>query len=121
MFNAVHVQFLAATASKSNSSSIFVYVLLIGFVGIYFLWLRPQRNKLRQQQQQNRVVELGDEIVTTSGIVGVVQTIEGDKVIISTGHGATMTILRAAIARRVEGLSDNGDSPPSATDGGGAA
>jgi preprotein translocase subunit YajC len=95
--------FAASSSKKSSSgSSAFIFVLLIAFVGIYFLWLRPQRNRLRQQQAQNRDAAVGDEVVTTSGIVGRVLSIEGDRVTIETGHGHTMTLMRSAIARRID-------------------
>ncbi|HEV2360831.1 MAG TPA: preprotein translocase subunit YajC [Acidimicrobiales bacterium] len=105
-----HLVLFAATSKKSSSgSSAFIFVLLIAFIGIYFLWLRPQRNRLRQQQSQNRDAAVGDEVVTTSGIVGRVLSIDGDRVTIETGHGHTMTLMRSAIARRID---PNVEEPP---------
>ncbi len=110
-----HAGLLAASSSKSGSGSLLLPILLIGFIAIYFLWLRPQRNRLRQQQAATREFEVGDEVVTTAGIVGRVLSIEGDRLVLETGRGDTMTILRSAIARRVDPVPDE-DFP--ATDGG---
>ncbi|HVB06546.1 MAG TPA: preprotein translocase subunit YajC [Acidimicrobiales bacterium] len=113
-----HATLVASTAKKSSGGSYLLPILLLGFLAVYFLYLRPQRNRLRQQQSQTRTFEVGDEVVTTSGIVGVVLSLHGDRVVIESGHGHTMTVLRSAIARRVDPPAPEGEYSEDQSDAG---
>jgi preprotein translocase YajC subunit len=113
-----HAALFATTAKKSSSGSFIPYALILVFFGVYFLYLRPKRNLLRQQQMQHRTFDVGDEVVTTSGIVGTVLSLDGDRLTLETGHGHTLTVLRSAVARRVDPpIPDLGDDPDGAPDG----
>ncbi|HEX2785524.1 MAG TPA: preprotein translocase subunit YajC, partial [Ilumatobacteraceae bacterium] len=70
---------LAADSTKSNSSSLsfFIPMLLIG-AAMYFLMIRPQRRKMRSQAALQSSIEVGDEVMTTSGVYGFVTLREGD-------------------------------------------
>ena len=81
-----------ATAKKSGGGSFIPYALILVFFGVYFLYLRPKRNQLRQQQMDHRTFDVGDEIVT--------------------GHGHTLTVLRSAVARRVPPPTPDVDDDP---------
>ena len=94
---------LAATTTpkSSGSSTLLLFVLL--FAAMYFLWLRPQRKKMQQRQiDQVRSIDVGDEVVTQSGIVGTVVGLDDDRAEIQVSTGVVLTVVRAAIGRRVE-------------------
>lgn len=95
---------LAATSSKPSSggsSTLFIFILL--FAAMYFLWLRPQRKKLqRKQLDQVRSIDVGDEVVTQSGIIGTVVALDDDRAEIQVSSGVVLTVVRAAVGRRVE-------------------
>lgn len=98
-------------------------VLLVQFALIfgifYFLWIRPQQKKQRQQEERLRQLKRGDEIVTVGGIVGEIvhiaqalkdgQTVPAmdDRITIKSGD-ARLIVERARIARIV------GDGTPAA-------
>jgi preprotein translocase subunit YajC len=88
-----------------GASAIFSFlpILLIG-VAMYFLMIRPQRRKMRDQQALIRQVEEGDEIITTGGIYGFVTAIDGDVLWVEVDHekNIEMRIHRSAIARRID-------------------
>ncbi len=65
-------------------SSILPFVLLI--VVFYFMLIRPQRKKDKETQKMRNSVQVGDEIVTAGGIVGLVVSIKEDTVVIETGN-----------------------------------
>ena len=94
--------FGATTAKKSSgSSTLFLFVLLFG--AMYFLWLRPQRKKLQKRQlDQVRSIDIGDEVVTQSGIIGTVVGLDDDRAHVQVSTGVVLTVVRAAIGRRVE-------------------
>ncbi|MEJ7721168.1 MAG: preprotein translocase subunit YajC [Ilumatobacteraceae bacterium] len=53
-------------------------ILLLIPVGMYFLMIRPQRRRMREQQSLQKELGIGDEIVTNSGIYGFITGFEND-------------------------------------------
>ncbi|HUY06007.1 MAG TPA: preprotein translocase subunit YajC [Acidimicrobiales bacterium] len=99
----IAVMALAATTSSksSGSSTLLLFILLFG--AMYFLWLRPQRKKMQQRQlDQVRSIDIGDEVVTQSGIIGTVVGLDADRAEIQVSTGVVLTVVRAAIGRRVD-------------------
>jgi preprotein translocase subunit YajC len=69
---------------------------------MYVLLIRPQQQRVRQQQALVSSIDVGDEVVTVSGIVGHVEAIEEDRVYIEVAPGVTIAMLRQALGRKVE-------------------
>ena len=59
------------------------YVLLI--VVFYFVLIRPQRKRDKETQRMRNNLQVGDEIVTGGGVVGLVVSIKEDPVVVETG------------------------------------
>lgn len=57
-------------------------VLILVF---YLFLLRPQKKQEKAQKQLQDSLQVGDEIVTNGGIVGIVVSIKEDTVVIETG------------------------------------
>jgi preprotein translocase subunit YajC len=74
--------------------------LVLIFVVFYFLLIRPQEKKRREQEDLVSTVKKGEEIVTHSGIYGVVtRVIENDPTIeVSIAKDVNIKILKSAIA-----------------------
>ena len=74
-------------------------VLLLGV--FYFLLIRPQQRRAKEQQALIRSVEEGDEIVMTSGIIGTIVAIddEDDTLTVEIAPGTQVRILRAGVGR----------------------
>lgn len=86
---------------------------------MYFLWLRPQRKKLQQRQQaQIRAIEVGDEVVTQSGIIGTVVELDDDRAQIQVSTGVIVTVVRAAVGRRIEPVIPESATPDGDSDSG---
>ena len=72
--------------------------LVLIFVVMYFLLIRPQRKKDKEQQQMRNNLEVGDEVVTIGGIIGMVVSLKEDNVVIETaGERNKIRIKRWAI------------------------
>lgn len=85
-----------ANAGKSQISLIVMMVLLFGVM--YFVMIRPQKKKQKEEQQMRDSIEVGDEITTIGGIVGRVVTVKDDSIIIETGADRNkIKIMRWAI------------------------
>lgn len=63
----------------------FVLPLLLMFVLLYFMAIRPQKKKEQEAKEMQDGIQVGDEIVTAGGIVGMVVRIGDDNVVIETG------------------------------------
>ncbi len=58
--------------------------LILIFVAMYFLLLRPQRKKEKEAQKMRQNVQVGDEIITIGGLIGIVVSVKEDTVVIET-------------------------------------
>ncbi len=54
-------------------------------VVMYFLMIRPQRKRTKEEQQMRDNIQIGDEITTIGGIMGRVVTVKEDSLIIESG------------------------------------
>ncbi len=87
-------------AQESAGSPVFTWLVLGGFLlFFYFLLIRPQRKRARQQQDLVAHLMLGDQIQTIGGIMGKVRSVEDDAVIIELEYGS-MRIAKKAIASK---------------------
>jgi preprotein translocase subunit YajC len=95
---------LSVLAQQTQGFSIvgFLPLILIGGV-FYFLLIRPQQRRQKAQQALVRSAEVGDEIVTTSGIFGTIIDIDDDEdvLIIEIAPNTRIRMVRAGIGRRL--------------------
>ena len=78
-----------------------VFIGLI-FVAMYFLMIRPQRRRLREQQDMQRSISEGDEVLTTSGVYGFVVAMEDDIVWLEIAENVEIRIAKGAISKVVQ-------------------
>ena len=88
------------TTSTSTLSSIPMLVMLVGlFAVMYFFLIRPQKKKEKKDKQMRDNLQIGDEVVTAGGIIGIVFSIKDDTVVIETGGDRSkIRVKRYAIA-----------------------
>ncbi len=88
----------ADAASKSSGSSLtFPILIVLVFVGFYFLMIRPQRRRQQAVQQQQKTAEPGALVRTTAGMYGTVVEVDGNDVILEIAPGVEVRLLRRAI------------------------
>lgn len=75
----------------------FGFVLLV-FVGFYFMMIRPQKNRQKQQNEFVENLKLGEEIVTIGGMYGKIVTVLEKSVVLETENGAEIRFMKGAIA-----------------------
>lgn len=71
--------------------------LAVIFVAFYFLIIRPQMTRSKEQKKMQDALQKGDEVVTTSGQLGKVVKLSDQYVTLDIGGGATSTFQRGAI------------------------
>jgi preprotein translocase subunit YajC len=93
---------LAQTQQQANPLVAFAPLLLMGVV-FYFLLIRPQSQRRRAQMQMQSDLEVGDDIVTTSGIYGTITEIDDDygTVTVEVAPNTELRMARAAVAQRL--------------------
>jgi len=76
-------------------------MIAIMFVMLYFVLLRPQQKKAKQQESMLKTIKSGDKIVTNSGIVGVVISVK-EKTLSIRSADAKFEITKGAVAEITE-------------------
>jgi len=79
-------------------------IILVGlFAVLWFVLIRPQKARQRQQQQLLESVAPGDEVLTVGGLYGIVQSVdeEGD-LIVEIADGIHVRLARRSVATVVK-------------------
>ncbi len=97
----VHLALVAATSSNSNPIGLLLPFAIMG-VAMYFLLIRPQKRRQRDAANLQSSIEVGDEIMTTSGVYGFVTSFEGDIAWIEIDDDVQIRVARQAIQRKVD-------------------
>lgn len=61
--------------------------IILMFVVVYFLMIRPQQQKAKKEKEFEAAVKVGDKIITKSGIHGKIAELYEDSVVIETMAG----------------------------------
>ena len=77
----------------------FLLLLAATFGLMYALIIRPQQKRLREQQALVRALSVGDEVMTSSGIYGIVTELEDETFLIEVAEGIEMRMARGAVAK----------------------
>lgn len=80
-------------------------VSLLPIVGIAFLFwfliIRPASKRQRELSRMQGSLEIGEDVMLSSGIFGTLAAIDGDNVHLLVADGVTIKVARAAIANVV--------------------
>ena len=75
-----------------------ILMLVVMFVAMYFLTIRPQKKAEKEANDMRNNLEIGDEITTIGGIVGKIVSIKEDTCVIETSkNGTKIRILKQAV------------------------
>lgn len=79
------VQVMANGASTGSVITQMVIPMVLIIVVFYFILIRPQKKKDKEAKAMRENIQIGDEIMTIGGIVGLVVRKSEDTVVIETG------------------------------------
>ena len=86
-------------AQPGNPFGMMIPIILI-FGAFYFLIILPaQRKERKQREALFSQLKKNDEVVTAGGIIGIVQNIKDDEVLIKIDDNAKMRVLKSSITR----------------------
>ncbi|MBO0802813.1 MAG: preprotein translocase subunit YajC [Nocardiopsaceae bacterium] len=72
-------------------------MIVIAFVGIYMVMIRPQRRRQQQLQQQQNSVRPGARVRTTAGMYATVVAVDDDDVVLEVAPDVEVRYMKRAI------------------------
>jgi len=94
----------SSVAPQSAAGSIWVMVAYVAILGLamYFLLIRPNKKKKKQEQALRDGLQVGDEIITIGGFYGRIMSIKDDSIVIeSLGDRSKQRIAKWAIQQNL--------------------
>lgn len=105
---------LAATKSNAAGGIVQLAIFMLIPVAMYFLLIRPQRRRARESAALQSAIEVGDEVMTTSGMYGFITGFEDNIAWLEIDDNIQIRISKAAIQRKVD-TSSGDTAKPTAT------
>jgi preprotein translocase subunit YajC len=87
--------------SPGMGSMLLPFAAMFGVV--YFLMIRPQQKKMKEQQDMLGQLKQGDEVVTTSGILGTIRGLTEKVVTIEIDDDVKIKVLKSQVSQVVKG------------------
>ena len=95
-------------------------VIVAAMIGFWAIVMRPARNQQKRVQALQNSLEVGQEVVLSSGIFGTIRALEEGRVELEVSPGTVLTVVRQVVVRVVEdeapGHPDAPEDAPKAED-----
>jgi preprotein translocase subunit YajC len=89
----------AAAGGDMQSSLMSMLPLVLMFVVLYFVMIRPQMKKQKEHRTMVEALAKGDEVVTSGGVLGKVSKIGDSYLGVEISNGVEVTIQRGAVVQ----------------------
>ena len=89
-------------ASSSGGSPLGILILVVPFGLLIWLMVVPQRKQKAKHQELMSKLDVGDEVITSGGIVGVITHLEDDLIHLEVDHDVVIRVARSSISRSLE-------------------
>jgi preprotein translocase subunit YajC len=100
---AMHALSILAQGDSNSGGGIGqLLVLLLIPVAMYFLLIRPQRKRQKLQASVQSSLGIGDEVITNSGIFGIITGEDGERFWLEIDDDVQIQIAKAAIQGKVK-------------------
>lgn len=86
----------AGGATGAASIASFLPLILI-FVIMYFLMIRPQQKRMKEHRAMIEALKKGDEVVTQGGLIGKVTAVRDGEVEVEIAPGIRTRVVRASV------------------------
>ena len=92
MLNAIAHASESTTTAQANPIMGFLPIIII-FAVFYFLIIRPQSKRAKEEQTMRNSIQIGNKVVTTSGIFGTISEIDNEKGVVSVSLAKDVTVV----------------------------
>ena len=89
----------AAAGGDMQSSLMSMLPLVLMFVVLYFVMIRPQMKKQKEHRAMIEALAKGDEVVTGGGLLGKVSKLGDNYLTIEVANGVEMQVQRSAVVQ----------------------
>ena len=94
---------------------------LLGIAVLFWaLMIRPAQRRQRELRQMQSSLEVGDEVMLSSGIYGVLRSLDDERVSVELAPGVVVEVVRGAVGSKVapaeESPADDQDEPETLSD-----
>ncbi len=89
----------AAAGSDLQSTLMSMLPLVLMFVVLYFVMIRPQMKKQKEAKAMIDAIAKGDEVVTVGGMLGKVTKINENSLSVEVANGVEVQIQRNAVVQ----------------------
>ncbi len=96
---------------SSSQTNLLLYFALLA-VAFYFLIIRPQQTRQRQQRELMAAIKPGDRVVTVSGIYGTIESVDAETVMLRIAENVDVEVARGAISQIVASFSSGPSEEP---------
>jgi len=87
-----------AAAPAPAGGELFQIFFLIGLFGLcYFIAIRPQRKRQKEHAEMVSALNKGDEVVTSSGILGKVTALDDNYMVLNVANNVDMKFQRVHV------------------------
>jgi preprotein translocase subunit YajC len=88
-----------AAASSSTDSLMSLLPLVLMFVVLYFIMIRPQMKRQKEHKAMIEAIGKGDEVVTSGGLVGRVAKMGESFLHVEVATGVELQVQRSAVVQ----------------------
>jgi preprotein translocase subunit YajC len=87
----------AQAAAGGDSGFMGLLPIILMFVLLYFLMIRPQMKRAKDQKQMIEALQKGDEVVTAGGVVGRISEMGDAYLTLEVAPNTALTVQRTAV------------------------
>jgi preprotein translocase subunit YajC len=87
----------AAGGAGAGDGLLGLLPIVLMFVLLYFMMIRPQMKRQKEQRAMVDALKTGDEIVTAGGILGKITKVTEHYLTVEVGENAQIVVQRAAV------------------------
>lgn len=90
---------MAQEAGTATQSSPMISLIMFGgmFLFMYLILIRPQRKRQKEHQALITALAKGDEVITTSGLLGKVIKVDDNYVVLEMGNNIELRFQKVAV------------------------
>jgi preprotein translocase subunit YajC len=89
----------AAAAASGTSSLMSMLPLVLMFVVLYFIMIRPQMKRQKEQKAMIEALGKGDEVITTGGLLGKITKVGESYLSVEIAGGVEVQCQRGAVVQ----------------------
>ena len=89
--------FAQAAPAGGDAGFMGLLPIVLMFVLLYFLMIRPQMKRAKEQKQMIEALQKGDEVVTVGGVVGRIAEMRDAYVSLEIAPGIEISVQRSAV------------------------